>query len=159
MRYSSSEERAKASKAWPLERFREVAHFVRREYPGMNIVVVGMESERELVTGAFGRDGSLAVNLCGRTRIRDLLQLLRHARLLVCLESGVMHLASVVDCPVISLWGPSNEAQTAPFGLAEKATLLRAVPLEEARRCTDSMERISTESVCSEIRRRIGSVP
>ena len=57
-----------------------------------------------------------AVNLGGRTTLRELACLYRQAALVITTDSGPMHLAAAVGTPVVALFGPTDPARTGPYG-------------------------------------------
>jgi ADP-heptose:LPS heptosyltransferase len=59
---------------------------------------------------------SPAVNLGGKTGLRDLACLYRRSSLLITTDSGPMHIAAAVGTPVIALFGPTNPSRTGPYG-------------------------------------------
>ena len=107
-----------AEKLWPPERQRVLLRDVRREWPRRQICLVGAKGERDFierrVLSGLPQEQGL-VNLVGETTVRDVLTLLKHAGLLVCSDSGVMHLATLVNCPLVALFGPTDEGVTGPF--------------------------------------------
>lgn len=61
-----------------------------------------------------------AVNLGGRTTLRELACLYRQADLVVTTDSGPMHLAAGVGTPVVALFGPTNPGRTGPYGAGHR---------------------------------------
>jgi heptosyltransferase-1 len=57
-----------------------------------------------------------AVNLGGRTTLRELACLYRQASLVVTTDSGPMHIAAAVGTPVVALFGPTDPDRTGPYG-------------------------------------------
>lgn len=62
------------------------------------------------------------VNLCGRTRLEDAVDLLALARHAVTNDSGLMHVAAAVGCHVIGLFGSTSPERTPP--LTERRSIL-----------------------------------
>jgi ADP-heptose:LPS heptosyltransferase len=97
---------AKATtRRWPPRRFAEVARGLVAA--GHDVVVTGSMAERALaarVAGAAGL-GPDAV-LAGRTGVADLAALVAGARLVVCGDTGVGHLATAYGTPSVVLFGP-----------------------------------------------------
>ncbi|HPW67950.1 MAG: glycosyltransferase family 9 protein [Deltaproteobacteria bacterium] len=107
-------------KAWDEEKFSRLA--VRlHERSGLVPVLVGAGDTKEsngliargISTLARGRDIPV-LDLTGRLGLRELTALLMRARLFVGIDSGVMHLASAVDIPVVALFGPTDPAFVGP---------------------------------------------
>ena len=58
---------------------------------------------------------SAPVNLAGRTPLRRLVAVLGLADLVLCHDSGAMHVAVALDRPVVCLIGPTNPARAGPY--------------------------------------------
>lgn len=98
-------------KNWASERFGAVAEWLAKE-KGMRVAWVGAAGERSLKPA--GREGDL--DWMGRTDLGLLGALLERAALWVGNDSGVMHLASAVGCPTVSVWGPTEPEKWGPRG-------------------------------------------
>lgn len=103
-----------AAKRWPSENFRVVARSWVRH--GGVVAVLGSASEREIGDEVIaGLSERKAFNLCGRTGLAELMQLLKHSVLTVANDSGVMHLAAVLGTPGIAVFGPTDYTATGPI--------------------------------------------
>ncbi|MFZ4441507.1 MAG: glycosyltransferase family 9 protein, partial [Syntrophales bacterium] len=101
------------TKLWEDEKFAELCDRIRQEL-GIGIILTGsgagpLERIREQMK-------TEAVNLGGRTTLRELACLYRQATLLVTTDSGPMHLAAAMGTPVVALFGPTDPARTGPYG-------------------------------------------
>ena len=56
------------------------------------------------------------IDLTGKTTLRVLAEIYRHAKLLVSTDSGPMHIAAAVGTPVVALFGPTDPRRTGPYG-------------------------------------------
>src|ERR1035441_10706708 len=74
-------------------------------------------------------DGVPALNLAGRTSLRDLIAIFPECAVAFGPDSGPMHIAAAVGCPVVSLWGATAAARSAPWGFAELA-ISGAIPCQ-----------------------------
>jgi len=148
-------------KTWPPEKYVALIEGVRQRWPRLTVALVGSAQERSLVEARVEQKlpARSAINLCGRTRLPELLQLLKHARAFLGGDSGVMHLASAAGTPMVVLFGPTNEHETGPYAMGERATILRAMPYEHAVQTPDCMDRISVEQVWQAVQRRLDSAP
>ena len=99
-------------KQWPAERWRALAD--RLIADGLRIVWSGGAGERAVVDAVGLRVGvdagvhSGEVDLVGRLDLAQLWQLLARARLLVCPDTGIAHLARIVGVPTVALFGPGS---------------------------------------------------
>ena len=101
------------TKLWEEEKFAALADRLQEEL-GIGIVLTGGESVPLERICRMMR--TKAVNLGGRTTLRELACLYREAALLVTTDSGPMHLAAAVGTPVVALFGPTDPARTGPYG-------------------------------------------
>jgi hypothetical protein len=100
-------------RGWPFERWQEVIHWAKKAYPLLPVVQLGMPGSRPL-------DGCL--NMCGKTSFRQAAQLIRHARLFLGTEGGLMHCAKAVHTPALVLWGGLTDPGFAAY--PDKHTLI-----------------------------------
>jgi lipopolysaccharide heptosyltransferase I len=103
--------------------------------------------------------GTAALNLAGRTSIRDLIAIFAECAAAFGPDSGPMHIAAAVGCPVVSLWGSTAPERSAPWGFGDLAVrgeiachpcYLRRCPI--GREC---MHRISPAMVIEAVRRAL----
>ncbi|MBV2364446.1 glycosyltransferase family 9 protein [Streptomonospora nanhaiensis] len=104
---------AAESRRWPPERFAAVArHLAAR---GHEVVVTGGAAEREIARRVAGLAGLGADRvLAGRTTLRRLARTVAGARLVVCGDTGVAHLATGYAAPSVVLFGPVDPALWGP---------------------------------------------
>lgn len=91
------------TKMWTSEGFVEVAKtWVSR---GARVAIFGAPSEAELATDVARLSG--AVSIAGKTSLFESAQILALAELLVCNDSGAMHLGATASTPTVSVFGPT----------------------------------------------------
>ena len=107
------------AKQWPVEYFHELAGLLAKE--NVNVWVLGSEKE-----AAIGKEianaNSNVRNLCGKTSLTDVVDLLSLTRETVTNDSGLMHIACATERQVIAIYGSSNPEYTPP--LSDKAVVL-----------------------------------
>ena len=97
---------AHRGKIYPIERMERVVALLSSK----NIPVVlfgGGKKEQEILDGWAGRYGGVEC-VAGRKTMREELEIMRGLRLMVTMDSGNMHLASLVGTRVISIWGATH---------------------------------------------------
>ncbi|HEY1381605.1 MAG TPA: glycosyltransferase family 9 protein [Gemmataceae bacterium] len=97
---------------WPADRFAAVAKWLADR--GLTVVLTGTAAEAELTRAVAGRLDLPAVELAGRTDLGAAAALLEGARLLVCNDTGVSHLAAALGVPSVVLSTGDNPARWAP---------------------------------------------
>jgi len=111
------------AKVWPLER---TAEFCRLAHAaGVDAVLLG--APVDAAAAASVAAAAPALNLVGRDRPQLLPALLSEVAALVSGDTGVAHLAAALGTRVVTLFGPTDPALTAPRG-ATAAVLAHPVP-------------------------------
>ena len=78
------------------------------------------------------------------TSISELIALTRHAMLFIGGDTGPMHLAAILDVPVVAIFGPTNPARNGPYGT-------RSVVLRNAASITSHARRTRPDAAMLEI--------
>jgi heptosyltransferase-2 len=68
-----------------------------------------------------------AVNLCGKTSLRQAMSIIERCHLFVTNDSGLMHVAAALDVPLVAIFGSTNPLTTGPKG--SKSRIVR-VPMD-----------------------------
>jgi len=100
-----------AKKEWPM--FPELTARLLKEQPNRPIVWAGSRGPEPDLAWPEGK----FINLLGRTRLEQLPDLIHGARLVICNDSGPMHLAAALHQPVIALFGPTDHERFGPYPL------------------------------------------
>lgn len=102
------------TKHWNKGKWKVLLENLKKDY---NIVLTGTESDRELLSYIDG--GYL--NLCGKTNLEELQELLSRAELVISMDSGTTHLAWAVQKPkIVSIFCSTPESLYAPLGNESK---------------------------------------
>ncbi len=118
---------AAGSRRWPAGRFAAVAAGLRRA--GHPVVVTGSAAERPLATAVAVRAGlPPAAVLAGRTDLLGLAALVAGARLVVCGDTGLGHLATAYRTPSVLLFGPTPAEEWGPPADRPQHVVLRHGP-------------------------------
>ncbi|MBO4630998.1 MAG: lipopolysaccharide heptosyltransferase II [Lentisphaeria bacterium] len=107
------------TKQWPPEFFADCAGKIAERLPDLRFALLGSPAEQSLcsrVRDAASSAGMQLVDLCGKTSSGELVEVIRRASLLLCNDSGPMHLAAAVETPVAALFGPTDPILTGPHG-------------------------------------------
>jgi len=115
---------SKRPNRWPAARFAQLARALQRA-GRTPLVLTGGPGDRTLTEALGAVDPEAGIHdAVGSTTLRELAALARRSRLMVSADTGPMHLAAAVGCPVVALFGPANPARTGPFG--DGHTVVRA---------------------------------
>ena len=112
-------------KRWPEERFAQLAKLLVERYRA-RIVLLGVDSEAALGRNFERYAPGLAVHLFGKTTIPQVAGVLERARALVTNDTGTMHIAAAVRCPIVLLSvGYVHFRETGPYGEGHCAVEVR----------------------------------
>tara|TARA_B100000029_G_scaffold490143_1_gene548821 strand:- start:7210 stop:8268 length:1059 start_codon:yes stop_codon:yes gene_type:complete len=143
------------AKQWPVEKYAELAS--RLVSVGLQVWVLGSEKERQLGDAIVAMiKNHNVINLCGKTSLEDVVDLIASVKVAVTNDSGLMHVAAAVNTHVIALYGSSSPALTPP--LTEKKDIFyldlecspcfrRECPLDHFKCMND----IGVEEICSAV--------
>lgn len=158
---------ANPTRAWHEDNFIELANALQQEYGG-KILLFGGKGDLQLgetMARAISPTPLLAV---GSTTLRQSMALLARCRLLVCNDSGIMHLAASLQVPLVALFGPQSPVKFGPWG-KNCRIIYREFPCSPCRQkffteCTPSrrdrpecLEAITVQDVLEEIRNFVAS--
>lgn len=101
------------SRRWPASRFAEVADALAFE--GWQIAVTGTVAERELTASVLGAMTQPAQHLAGETSLGALAALVASARLVVCNDTGLSHVAAAMRTPSVVVASGSDTRRWAPL--------------------------------------------
>ncbi|KVG10965.1 ADP-heptose--LPS heptosyltransferase [Burkholderia vietnamiensis] len=114
-----------ASRRWPVERFARTARQLADD--GWQIVLTGTRAELALANAFAEQLARPCVNLCGRTPLGAMAALIARARLLLCNDTGVSHVAAALGTPSVVVACGSDTARWAPLD-AERHRVLASYP-------------------------------
>ena len=102
------------SRLWFPEAFASVADAL--DALGLDTVLLGGSDASALAAATSALAGRPVCDLSARTTLRETYGVLARARVAVGPDSGPMHLAAAAGTPVVSLWGATTPARSAPYG-------------------------------------------
>ncbi|HEX7641689.1 MAG TPA: lipopolysaccharide heptosyltransferase II [Burkholderiaceae bacterium] len=112
-----------SAKRWPTTHFAQLAHIVRDAYPDSEIVLLGSAKDHEVCEEIAAQVGAVK-NLAGVTTLEQALSVIATADAVVSNDSGLLHIASALNRPVIGLYGPTDPSHAPPFSDVAKALSL-----------------------------------
>jgi heptosyltransferase-1 len=104
------------SKRWPTDHFAALVQPLKDRF-GLRSVIAGDPAAGALVIPN-------AINLGGKTTLRQLVALLERASLVIANDTGPMHIAAALGRPLVTLFGPTSPIQTGPYKRMESVVQL-----------------------------------
>jgi len=103
-----------SAKRWYPDRFAEVGNRLSRQLD-LPVVIVGGPGE-VTIGGDIEQQLSVpAVNLVGRTTVREMMAVIGQSRLVISNDSGPMHIAAAFKVPTVAIFGPTDHTTTYPL--------------------------------------------
>jgi heptosyltransferase III len=102
---------------WPEENWAGLARVLKA--PGRSIVVTGSPADEPRCLALRRRleaDGTPVQILVGRNGIGEVASVLKRARMLISVNTGIMHLGAIIGTPTISINGPTSAKRWGPVG-------------------------------------------
>ena len=100
---------AHKGKTYPLELMEKVVAIIVSRHPSCRIFFFGGGREEMEILDNMASKSHNCVNASGLlSGMRDELILMSHLDVMVSMDSANMHMASLVNCPVVSIWGATH---------------------------------------------------
>jgi len=108
------------AKTWGGKKFAKLIISLKETY-NLAAVLVGSKEDQshnltitKLVMQGHPTTDASVIDLTGHTDLRSLCSIIKDASLFVGIDSGIMHLASSIDIPVVALFGPTDPFYVGP---------------------------------------------
>ncbi len=107
---------------WPRNNYLILAQRLLENYAEVRIILIGSHSERAYTTSFLEELKNRTtiedkvVSLCGKISIGELITLFQRVDLFIGNDSGPLHLASFLDVPTVSFFGPETPLLYGPIG-------------------------------------------
>lgn len=108
-------------KAWPKERFAQLADILIEKYK-VKIILTGSKKEKKLEQDIVKLMRNRPIEMTGKLELDEFCALLKKSNLLICNNTGPMHLTNTLKIPSIVISGPSSRIRWGEGG--KKATYL-----------------------------------
>ena len=137
------------TKLWRPERFAILADRIRDEM-GCEVIFTGSNLDEQIIGDITAMMKTRPLNLAGQTNLKELAYFYSRCTLLITTDTGPMHMAAAMGCPVVALFGPTAPSRTGPYGKGHKVIRadVECSPCFK-KRCdhTKCMEAITVEKV------------
>ena len=142
-------------RAWPLDNWKSLIKIIL-EKSNLTIVITGGNEEGDFIN-QLKPFNERVKNLCGKTDISDLYEIMKKSECVIANDSGSAHVAGVSSKKIIALHGPTDYTQTAPYSTKKNKIIIASLNLscspcyntEEIKRCRDNicMKNLSPSTV------------
>jgi lipopolysaccharide heptosyltransferase I len=124
------------TKIWPAESFGRLASMLP-----LKSVVIGGKADIPRAEKVVELSQGRAVSLAGKTSLRELMEVMRDARLVISNDSGPMHIAAGFKVPVVAIFGPTSPVRTGPYGRGH-------IIIQSPEKCSPCYKKRCDTTVC-----------
>lgn len=102
-----------SAKRWPAEYYAEVAKVALEK--GWEVWLFGSQKDNDVTAGINLLTHNKCLDLGGKTRLGEAVDLMSLTHAVVSNDSGLMHVAAALDKKLVSIFGSSNPQHTPPM--------------------------------------------
>ncbi|MFH1351801.1 MAG: lipopolysaccharide heptosyltransferase II [Pseudomonadota bacterium] len=128
------------TKLWETGSFAVLADRLQKEL-SCHTVFTGSRADRSTIDEIIRIMDGKAINLAGRTSLKELAYLYARCRLMISTDTGPMHVAAAMGCAVVALFGPTAPWRTGPYGEGHKV-------IREDLECSPCFKKRCARPVC-----------
>jgi heptosyltransferase-2 len=103
------------AKRWPAERFAAVADMAVERW-GARIMILGSNKEKDICAKVSDIMNNPSIDLCGQVNLGEAAALVGRCNLFLSNDSGLMHIASALNVPLVAIFGSTDPFATGPRG-------------------------------------------
>lgn len=143
------------TKLWENQNFSDLADRLLRAFDA-RLIFTGSAGDRPTIEMIMTQMKENALNLAGKTTLKQLAAVYEQAKLVITTDTGPMHLSAAVGTAVVALFGPTAPWRTGPFGSGHQV-------IRQAMHCSpcfkrtcdtiDCMKNIDVENVMASVER------
>lgn len=120
------------SHRWSQEKFAQLADILSKKN---KIIFTGSEKDISYNNQIISlMKSKKAINLAGKTSIQELFSIIKSAKQVISVDTGIMHIAAAFNKPLIALFGAGNPRIWAPYSKNAK------IIFKEKEACTSCMK-------------------
>ena len=108
------------TKLWEPTRFASLADLLHEKLDA-EVIFTGSATDRAAIEAIQSGMKTKALNLVGRTTLKQLAYLYQRCAVVISTDTGPMHIAAAMGSPVVvALFGPTSPFKTGPYGQGKK---------------------------------------
>lgn len=93
------------TKRWPEGHYTKLTAMLYQAR--INLVFIGSKDEQTLCERIISNAGAIAINLAGKSNVLESAAIIAHCNLMICNDSGALHIANAMETDVFAFFGPT----------------------------------------------------
>lgn len=145
-------------KCWPLEQYvKTIKHLLSKPETAIRVVVIFAPQEREYVQPLLDAFADNPAVVSPKMTVGQMLAMLSGASMVVCNDSGPLHMAVGLSRPIVSIFGPTDPAVVGPYRRMETVVSPGPVDLQTQhyfrhhREDQSLISKVTFEEVCAKM--------
>lgn len=144
-------------KRWPQDNFIKLIGRLAGDLQA-KVIIPGGKQDVAMVENIARRSGAPVINLAGQTNLKQLAALMKKVSVVICADSGPLHVADSVGANTVALFGPTKSEMTGPRGQGRNILIQNDVGCNREPcyhlKCPDNvcMKSIDVEQVLDAVR-------
>ena len=100
---------------WSYDNFATISEYCKNQY-SLNTIILGKTNHEKIkkVMDCFGENSNI-INLINKTSLSEMLSVINLSKLYIGPDSGTLHMARMINKPIIGLYATSNPKRTGPY--------------------------------------------
>ena len=103
-----------SSRVWPTKNYTDLTKSLIDAY-GAKIIFFGSRPDVSVIENIRQNIKEKTYSSAGRTTIKQAAALIKRCKIFITHDCGLMHVASAMDVPVVSIFGPTDPRRKAPL--------------------------------------------
>lgn len=99
------------SKRWHKEGFIKICDELLKYH---SIILIGDINDSQLTQEINKNLDNRCIDLAGKTSLLEAIAILKNAKLVICNDSAILHIASYLNKPILAIFGPTDETKYGP---------------------------------------------
>ena len=130
-------------KRWDVKKFSKLSDNIVNEL-GFKVFVIGNSDDADIVRMFEDNVEQKVINLCGRTSLGALSELIKRSDIIVTNDSAPLHVASAAGTKSVAIFGPSDEKKYGPIS----SESIVVTPDKSCRPCSNALCSVGPEEGC-----------
>jgi len=102
------------AKEWLPDRYAKVCDLLIRNFAAQ-VIILGSKADQIISSKIISLMEERAINLAGKTSLRESIAIMKYSDLFIGNNSGPMHIAAALKTPIVAIFGPGVPEKTAPY--------------------------------------------
>lgn len=108
-------ERINNYREWNYDNYGTIAEYLSNEYSIKTIFLGKVGKEKEMIFNEHVNANSNIINLINKTSLIEMFSILSMCKFYIGPDSGALHMANMLELPIIGLYATSNPLRTGPY--------------------------------------------